>query len=981
MLSNEGLSKWKKLLTVPSKQVRTVYFIDQMGDPKIGFVSFGDEVWRTTDGGAIWVKCFGQYTEVNDFAFKDSVIGWCANYGQDIGCYKTIDGGLSWQALNSPIGGQGIYYNQSNNRLFLTSWAQVPAYSVDEGATWKYFPEFSSNTQSHNHITFLNSLDGIISSGPREDHPFYRTNDGGITWYPTSFLQECWQPLAIKGTDTYFAACEVNGNGVNRSDDKGQSWTNIDKGLQKYQLIPTGDIRGNQCRLYLQSEVGLKNGIFRSLDNGETWEYIGGPQNLVDRRFFVKDRHVFAGDTFGNLWYLYDTLGFKSEVRVNLSSDLVNFDSVAECLDSRQVLYITNPYSCDSIKISNINWLNSSPSFTLGTTGSLPRYLAPEQEDSLEINFIRQGTGTFGAKVKITLEFSGYTKDTIITITGTRVKASKASLTSSRLNFDTITTCQTKELTSSIINNGCDTVQVSIDYTPPFDFTLTTPSSSFTLAPGSSNSIKVNFASKTAGTKSDLVYFRVRPKVGTEYLVGLIVEGVVRKELSRPSLYPTTLDFDTLSVCDTTTRLLAAYVRNLNPCDSITILSATISGDPDFSLVQNISLPATIGPDSQLVLSTLFSTVTKGPHIAQCTFRVKNDTSVFDTIINLSGFGKSGKGVLAASPYSIDFGTTTLCEERDSIVTLRNTGCDTLRVSAIDVQGLGFSSTVTTPIVIPPSQSITIPVTTVVDTSEGNISTGTITFSSDADNQIAPITLSRGYTYPKSYSFHIGMLDGTATSDEIVRLAIVGEQGLGSAGSGVKRLDFDLSLNEDLLEYIRPEGSNSVTKNGSHITISHANELTSINDTLAILVYHVFLTKDSATDITVSNISINNGDTSACAPKIAAATQAGFTYRYECGDRHIQSFLRTGQASSEITSIRPNPAKDELTVEFMQNERSSVSFEVYDMLWTLIVKKEGEYDTGHKKKTIELRDLPSGSYVISLRSVNGVSSKRFTKEK
>ena len=225
------------------------------------------------------------------------------------------------------------------------------------------------------------------------------------------------------------------------------------------------------------------------------------------------------------------------------------------------------------------------------------------------------------------------------------------------------------------------------------------------------------------------------------------------------------------------------------------------------------------------------------------------------------------------------------------------------------------------------------------------------------------------------------MLDGTATSGEIVRLAIVGEQRLGSAGSGVNRLDFDLALNEDLLEYIRPEGNNTVNKNGSRITISNPNELTSNNDTLAILVYYVYLTKDSATDINVSNMSLNNGDTSSCAPKIAAITQAGFAYRYECGDKHIQSFLRTGKASLEITSIRPNPAKDELTVDFMQNQKSDVSFEVYDMLGTLITKSEASYLSGLQKQTINLQSLVSGSYVISLRTASGVTSKLFTKEK
>lgn len=331
-----------------------------------------------------------------------------------------------------------------------------------------------------------------------------------------------------------------------------------------------------------------------------------------------------------------------------------------------------------------------------------------------------------------------------------------------------------------------------------------------------------------------------------------------------------------------------------------------------------------------------------------------------------------------ASPSSIDFGTTSLCEERDSVVTLRNTGCDTLRVSGVDVQGVGFSSNVATEIIIPPGDSATVPIITTVDTSQGNTSTGIIIFSSDGI-QIPSIPLLRSYTYPKTYSFHIAMVDATATSGEIVRLAIVGEQGLGSIGSGVNRLDFDLSLNEDLLEYIRPEGNNTVSKNGSRITISNLNELTSNTDTLVILVYHVFLTKDSATDITVSNISINNGDTSICAPKIAAITQAGFTYRYECGDRHIQSFLRTGQASLEITSIRPNPTSASIIVAYrsLTNERAQI--QIIDDLGKVVLEETVSMSLGDNIYTVSIPKHLSGVFYARMQSQGIVATERFIK--
>jgi hypothetical protein len=501
----------------------------------------------------------------------------------------------------------------------------------------------------------------------------------------------------------------------------------------------------------------------------------------------------------------------------------------------------------------------------------------------------------------------------------------------------------------------------------------------YSLAPGDSVRLRVRYvpSSLIPGT-STLTSYQHTIAAGdtTHFDTVLLVRYSVTPGNAVIIREPAKFDFKELTICSKDSG--GGYITNVG-CGPVTVDNVSIFADADYTLGGSTS--SILQRGDTLRYMVYLNPVSKGVRTGVVVLTTTHGGSTTLDSIPVTVRITDGTKFGLLSLNSLDFGTTTLCEERDSVVTISNTGCDTLRVSGVGVQGIGFSSNVTLPIIIPPGDSVTIPVTTKVDNSQGNISTGKITITSDADNQIEQIILSRGYTYPKSYSFHIAMLDGSATSGELVRLAIVGEQGLGSVGSGVNRLDFDLSLNEDLLEYIRPEGSNTVSKNGTRITISNPNELASTDDTLAILVYHVFLTKDSVTDITVTNISINNGDTSSCAPKIAAITQSGFTYRYECGDKHIQSFLRTGQASLEITSIRPNPAKDELTVEFLQNEKSSVSFEVYDMLGTLILQNEELYDQGRKNKTIGLRDLPSGSYVISLRSAKGVTSKRFTKEK
>ncbi|HEY3874158.1 MAG TPA: hypothetical protein VGM92_01670, partial [Candidatus Kapabacteria bacterium] len=111
------IAQWEPLATFPGP-LCTVYFMDQVGKPNIGFVSayFNQLVrfdtnyyfWRTSDGGLTWQGIHmlppdsepALRTGARDFDFKDSLNGWMANYIN----FRTSDAGLTWQPLSPNIG-------------------------------------------------------------------------------------------------------------------------------------------------------------------------------------------------------------------------------------------------------------------------------------------------------------------------------------------------------------------------------------------------------------------------------------------------------------------------------------------------------------------------------------------------------------------------------------------------------------------------------------------------------------------------------------------------------------------------------------------------------------------------------------------------------------------------------------------------------------------------------------------------------------
>ncbi len=77
-------------------------------------------------------------------------------------------------------------------------------------------------------------------------------------------------------------------------------------------------------------------------------------------------------------------------------------------------------------------------------------------------------------------------------------------------------------------------------------------------------------------------------------------------------------------------------------------------------------------------------------------------------------------------------------------------------------------------------------------------------------------------------------------------------------------------------------------------------------------------------------------------------------------------------SADNIVSIYPNPTKDNLTIEVLQNSTIEIQNIQGQIIRTI--------NNADKETTIDLRDLPCGIYIIKVRTEKGIEIRKFVKE-
>ncbi len=229
-----------------------------------GNISYGNGVFKTTDGGKTWIYLGLKETQhiarvlVNPHdpsVVFVAALGHAYGPNQDRGVYKSTDGGRTWQRVlfkDDHTGAIDLAFDPHNPNVLFAAMYQV------QRTPW--------------------SLD---SGGPGSG--LWRSVDGGNTWKP---LQGHGLPtdtmgrigVSVSGADSnrVYALVEAKDGGLFRSDDGGDSWTKIND-----------DQRITQRAWYfthifadpknIDTVYMLNTGLFRSTDGGKSINLLPAP--------------------------------------------------------------------------------------------------------------------------------------------------------------------------------------------------------------------------------------------------------------------------------------------------------------------------------------------------------------------------------------------------------------------------------------------------------------------------------------------------------------------------------------------------------------------------------------------------------------------------------------------------------------------------------------------------------------------------------
>lgn len=253
---------WKRLNTNFTINDQNLISIDKNG---YIFVGFTHNLFRSTDNGVTWEKI--NYDLPEGFTDINSI---CFNINGDIyigtweGVFKSSNNGANWISVNRGIDGSDLYINSlvcnPNGNVFASAGSHVYR-SSDNGQNWTRVNTGLTETIFH----LANKTTGEIF-GCSQFYVYVTTNNGG-NWNKTTMPPTGVQINDIKINSQGYLF--VVNNVINRSNNDGNTWEIITPPYTSVSRLLLNN--SNDTIFYIGGNV---NQLFRSIDNGKTWEIL-----------------------------------------------------------------------------------------------------------------------------------------------------------------------------------------------------------------------------------------------------------------------------------------------------------------------------------------------------------------------------------------------------------------------------------------------------------------------------------------------------------------------------------------------------------------------------------------------------------------------------------------------------------------------------------------------------------------------------------
>jgi photosystem II stability/assembly factor-like uncharacterized protein len=226
--SDTGINWSMMSMTGTIDDIRNITFVTDQTGYAIGGTSTASVIIKTTNGGQTWEKLpFSTTYFTRSQYWLNETTGFVGRRGQ-YGLFKTTDGGLNFDSVNTGIG---------------------------------------TSTQSWNVIAFANADTGYIAG---DNGNYCRTTDGGVSWtvLPNNLHHGTGIIYDIAVIDAKTVVSMGGGGRVFKTTDAGQTFTDY-SGLGTTSAMYSVDFYGKDLG-YL---VGSSGRVYKTTNGGANWSY------------------------------------------------------------------------------------------------------------------------------------------------------------------------------------------------------------------------------------------------------------------------------------------------------------------------------------------------------------------------------------------------------------------------------------------------------------------------------------------------------------------------------------------------------------------------------------------------------------------------------------------------------------------------------------------------------------------------------------
>jgi photosystem II stability/assembly factor-like uncharacterized protein len=264
-------------------------------------------VWKTTDGGTYWQN-------VSDGFFNTAAVGAIQVADADP---NVVWAGTGESCIRGNVShGDGVYRSTDGGK----SWTNMGLRDTRHIARIRIHP-------SNPDVVYVAALGHAF--GPNAERGVFRTWDGGRSWEKVLFKSENAGAIDLtldpNNPRTLYAAIwqarrlpwelQSGGpeSGIYKSTNGGDSWVEITdspglpKGLKGRIGLALSPARPSRIWAVIEAQDG---GLFRSDDDGATWERVSDDRNLVQRAWYYM--HVFADPKDSETCYILNLNMWRS---------------------------------------------------------------------------------------------------------------------------------------------------------------------------------------------------------------------------------------------------------------------------------------------------------------------------------------------------------------------------------------------------------------------------------------------------------------------------------------------------------------------------------------------------------------------------------------------------------------------------------------------------------------------------------------------